>query len=880
MKTRQFLWVVILWMLFLGQVPASVLYVDLNSATPTVPYVDWTTAATSIQDAIDVSSDGDLILVTNGVYQTGGRVVVGSLTNRVVVNKGVTVQSVNGPAVTIIQGYQVPGTVNGDAAIRCVYLASGATLAGFTLAGGATLDLFSGDIVHERSGGGVWCESTSGLVSNCIVIGNSCFVYGAGVYSGTITDCQIINNTNRKSINGGGGGGAAFALLFDCTISGNQMVNGDFGGGASSCSLSNCVITGNLGSGAYGCTLSYCMVSSNSDLNNGGGACQSALDHCFLFGNRATNSGGGAYDCTLNFCTISNNWAHLGGGGIYAASVPFGANSLGQTNTIVGNFGGGGGGAALNQITGLPALVLTNWTFISNSAVGDGGGLTIGSPQWVVNDCTFSGNSAGGNGGGLAGYPGSSPITVVSNCTFTGNTAGKFGGGVYNATLINSSVAGNQAGSGGGIYGWPNGCVMAGNIAITNGGGMFWDGVNGLCLNSMFTNNLAANGGGAYNALFCTFSNCVFFANYSSSNGGGIWAGSAFCRQCLVVSNQAISGGGMYSAFVFMATNCTLMDNYAISNGGGAYGGTIGRCFVSGNYAGSSGGGTYGSSLYASTIANNVAGTNGGGSYNSSMIDSLVTSNSAAYGGGACLGSLQNSTIVNNRATVSGGGIYFTAGATVTSCIIYDNVAPSGTNFSGGTTYNNCCTVPLPSGGGNITNNPVFVNPAEGNFRLQTNSTCINTGNGIMAGAFDLDRRPRVVGGRIDIGAYEFQAAGIGEFIAWLQQYGLPTDGTADFTDADGDGFNNWNEWHAGTSPKDPSSLLKMATATNDVSGITVTWQSVSGITYFLQNSTNLGTSPAFSTIQTGIAGQVGTTSYTDTTATNGGPHFYRVGVQ
>lgn len=117
---------------------ASVRYVDLNNAAPAWPYTNWPTAAAAIQDAVDASVAGDEVVVTNGVYSTGQRLAGPSLASRVVVAQGVVVRSVNGPLVTIIQGCQVPGSINGDGAVRCVYLASSAVLAGFTLTNGAT----------------------------------------------------------------------------------------------------------------------------------------------------------------------------------------------------------------------------------------------------------------------------------------------------------------------------------------------------------------------------------------------------------------------------------------------------------------------------------------------------------------------------------------------------------------------------------------------------------------------------------------------------------------------------------------------------------------------------------------------------------------------
>ena len=143
-----------------------------------------------------------------------------------------------------------------------------------------------------------------------------------------------------------------------------------------------------------------------------------------------------------------------------------------------------------------------------------------------------------------------------------------------------------------------------------------------------------------------------------------------------------------------------------------------------------------------------------------------------------------------------------------------------------------------------------------------------------------MDGLARISSGTVDIGAYEYQNPASAISYAWLQQFGLPTDGLADAVDTDKDGLNNWQEWISGTIPTNAASVLRLLPPAQDSAGVKVSWESVTNQTYFLERSTNLGVNPAFRLLATNLVGWSGTTTFTDTNAPLASPRFYRVGTQ
>src|SRR5690606_14333708 len=145
---------------------------------------------------------------------------------------------------------------------------------------------------------------------------------------------------------------------------------------------------------------------------------------------------------------------------------------------------------------------------------------------------------------------------------------------------------------------------------------------------------------------------------------------------------------------------------------------------------------------------------------------------------GVCSPTLTNVILWDNSAGVS-GAVMFNSGATPT---IAHSLVQGGLN--GGIV--NVANGSVTDGGGNINDDPLFmtpVNPADapttaGDLRLRPGSPAIDAGdNGVLPPGLttDLAGGPRIMGGTVDMGAYEYM--------------------TRLYVDGDASGANNGSSW-------------------------------------------------------------------------------------
>jgi hypothetical protein len=369
-------------------------YVVKDNAGAFSPFTNWTTAAASIQAAINDPAcvAGDTVLVSNGVYDTGETITPGgAVSNRVVINKAIIVQafSTNWNDTVIKGKWDSPTTTNGPSAVRCVYMISGATLAGFTITNGATMA--SGDALLDYPGGGV-CGSDppTALVSNCLVIGNNAGQYGGGLFRVTARNCTI--KGNRADYGGGiAGRNSVYAQAYDSTITENVGLKG---GGAIFTTINRCTISYNscpgdagYGGGVYGGNLVGAVNSCSNSI---------------IVGNSTREGGGGGYRMWFFNClVVSNAVTVVGvGGGLWGFQQ---ADSMAVNCTIVSNrvhgYNSGNGGGGLYQMSATNCIILGNWDSYY------GAGSTNNYMNSALSYCctTATNNAATGTAQGLSG---------------------------------------------------------------------------------------------------------------------------------------------------------------------------------------------------------------------------------------------------------------------------------------------------------------------------------------------------------------------------------------------------------------------------------------------------------------------------------------------
>src|SRR6266568_823741 len=677
------------------------------------PFTDWSTAATNIQAAIDVAGVGDQIWVTNGVYGTGGTVAPqGLLTNRVTVTKALTVRSVSGPEVTIIQGAQTPGTTNGTLSVRCAWLADGAVLSGFTLTNGATARSFGPNI----TGGGAYCNSSAAILTNCIISGNSAYANGGGVFQGTIQSCVILSNTAAT------GAGAYNAWLSDSAVTGNQA---NTGGGvycpSNAVAILHCQMIGNaasfMGGGAFQGTLSNCNLQNNHASMNGGAAYSAILQSCIVRSNTA-GLGGGGYNCVMRDSALVANSAGNGGGSY--ASSPTAAQLL--NCTVTGNQAGSGGGpfggSAVNSIlyfnvgsqTGnnyasttftncctepLAPGSLRNNLPVEPLLLSDGFHLQSGSP------CIGAGSNAWASGVDIDGQPWANPPSV--------------GCDEWNPQLLLVSqprvVAGSAPGQAQVVFevaGQPAYCWWTKDGTTLEDSAHYSGTHSNIILVSQFNvadagayRVVASNSFGVVTSAVVTVSvACVDSASANPTAPYGTWQSAATSIQdavdasgngTVVLVTNGVYGSGGSLVPGDSATNRVVLDkpltvmsingpaqtviegawDPASTNGPGsircvwiAEGAVLGGFTLRNGSAALDGGGAWSvgtgrqDSVVSCVLTNCVAGRNGGGAFQGRLRDCMVVGNSAVGGGGGlALGFADTSTLTANAAG-TGGGAY------------------------------------------------------------------------------------------------------------------------------------------------------------------------------------------------------------------------------
>ncbi len=721
------------------------LHVDAARPDDSGDGFSWATAKRTIQAAIDTAHDGETVWVTNGTYEA--------------INaheKTLDIRSMNGAEVTII-----------DAKGRtcCASLGDDVTLRGFTLTGG-----------YGRSSGVGGLNG--GTAYDCIISGNKSGDF-SGAYNATLYNCIIRDNVLFE-----GGwywmdwpvAGAAYCVLNNCAIYNNRSIYTEkyqtpSVGGAYACTLNNCSVGSNYGGyvgGVVESTMYNSIVWSNigeegdNDCDAWGvrGDCNCTGDLLedgegnisedplwvdYVNGDFRLRTGSPCLDTGSDDSVVGetdlNGQPRIQGdavdmgaceGVVDGIVVSVRANLSGIVSPLTAVVTAGCSATFTAQVPGRQVV----WTvegeepFIGNSlTLTDIQSDTVVTAELIAATLYVDATAADDSGDGLTLATAKRTIQAAIDSTYLGDVV-LVEAGTYTPINVKGKTVAIRSARGA-------------SRTIIDGGGVSCCAVLGARGNAM---------GGTL--IGFTLQNGMGIVDDEESSGGGAYLGQL--RQCVLKNNRADYGGAAYESIL---TDCQLSNNQAVEAGGGAYMGELYNCTLFDNEA-DIGGGYAGSVLYGCVVRDNRARVGGGGS-GGNLFNCLMIGNQAEeYGGGSHSGYLHYCTVSDNR-SVEGAGLSYSEAY---NSIIWGNFDFEGEPVDMFESYGTFCCCPSDElwGDGNITDDPLFVNPVKGNYRLQADSPCINAGNQEYLDVewfeydFDLAGNDRVYGDAIDMGAYEY----------------------------------------------------------------------------------------------------------------------------
>ena len=264
--------------------------------------------------------------------------------------------------------------------------------------------------------------------------------------------------------------------------------------------------------------------------------------------------------------------------------------------------------------------------------------------------------------------------------------------------------------------------------------------------------NFAGNGGLLFDVTTLTLDRAIIRDNRSSAGSGHLGGGVFVQDSTLLIQNSEFrantaqnstghiqsNGGGLaaFSAVTMRLLNTAFLDNQvnpaaavSLYNGGGVWLGSGHFLLRNLLLAGNRGGGVY-------VSVGTTVGPNNSPGY--STLENLTATTNNAVGVQVHSAAAPRCKIRN---TISYGNNVVDFSGTVPAVFEYNS-------FGGGT---------QAGVNGNITGDPLFVDPLNRDFRLSAGSPCENQGlnQGWMALATDLAGNPRIRCARVEMGAYE-----------------------------------------------------------------------------------------------------------------------------